>query len=76
MQLSEVKLKASGVEDKDDRSLVMQALRKVRYAYKGEPLKKLKDSPGLTMMMASGSSISASGSQSTAVQALVRDHTQ
>jgi hypothetical protein len=62
-ELSEVRLKAAGVEDKDDRNLIMQALRKVGYAYKGEPLKKLKDSQQ--------SSVSASGS-STAVQALVR----
>jgi len=66
-ELSEVRLKAAGVEDKDDRNLIMQALRKVGYAYKGEPLKKLKDSQQ--------SSVSASGS-STAVQALVRENTQ
>ena len=49
----------------------MQALRKTGYAYKGEPLKKLKNSPAL---MSSESSASASGSKSTAVQTLVRDH--
>lgn len=70
-QLSEVKLKAAGVEDKDDRSLIMQALRKIGYAYKGEPLKKLKDSP---VSMSSETSASVSGSNSTAVQTLVRDH--
>jgi hypothetical protein len=70
--LSEVKLKAAGVEDKDDRSLIMQALRKVGYAYKGEPLKKLKDSPSASM--SSESSALASGSNSTAVQVLVRDN--
>ena len=69
--MSEVKLKAAGVEDKEDRSLIMQALRKIGYAYKGEPLKKLKDSPAL---MSSETAASASGSNSTAVQALVRDH--
>lgn len=72
-QLSEVKLKAAGVDDKEDRSLIMQALRKVGYAYKGEPLKKLKDSP---TSFSSESSASASGSHSTAVQALVRDNIQ
>jgi hypothetical protein len=49
----------------------MQALRKIGYAYKGEPLKKLKDSPAL---MSSETSASASGSNSTAVQTLVRHH--
>ena len=49
----------------------MQALRKSGYAYKGEPLKKLKDLPAL---MSSETSESASGSSSTAVQTLVRDH--
>ena len=49
----------------------MQALRKSGYAYKGEPLKKLKDSPAL---MSSETSESASGSNSIAVQTLVRDH--
>ena len=49
----------------------MQALRKIGYAYKGEPLKKLKDS---TALMSDETSASASGSNSTAVQTLVRDH--
>ncbi|KAF8812514.1 hypothetical protein BYT27DRAFT_7239968 [Phlegmacium glaucopus] len=68
-QLSEVKLKAAGIEDKDDRSLIMQTLRKVGYAYKGESLKRTKDSPALTAT-SSESSVSASGSQSAAVNAL------
>ena len=49
----------------------MQALRKIGYAYKGEPLKKLKDLPAL---LSSETSASASGSNSTALQTLVRDH--
>ncbi|KAF8165272.1 hypothetical protein B0H34DRAFT_793681 [Crassisporium funariophilum] len=40
--LSDVKLKAAGIDDKDDRSLVMKALRKAGYAYKGD--KKQKES--------------------------------
>ena len=66
--LSEVKLKAAGIEDKDDRGLIMQALRKFGYAYKGEALKKVKDSPAL-IPVSSESSVSASGST-----APVRDH--
>ena len=59
------------MEDKEDRGLIMQALRKIGYAYKGESLKKLKGSPA---MMSSETSASASGSNSAAVQNLVRGH--
>ena len=51
----------------------MQALRKIGYAYKGEPLKKLKDSDSPARMSSEQSAL-ASGSNSTAVQTLVRDH--
>ncbi|KAF8974487.1 hypothetical protein BDZ97DRAFT_1911666 [Flammula alnicola] len=54
-QLSDLKLNAMGIDNKEDRKLVMTALRKAGYTYKGKPLKKVKASP---------SSTEASGSQS------------
>jgi hypothetical protein len=44
-QLTEVKLSAAGVESKDDRKLVMTALRKSGHVPKETPRKKLENNP-------------------------------
>lgn len=44
-QLTEVKLSAAGVESKDDRKLVMTALRKASHVPKESPRKKLERVP-------------------------------
>lgn len=66
-QLTEVKLLAAGVESKDDRKLVMTALRKSGHVSK-EPLrKKLEGIPDET----SASGAGAGSSSSPTVQVVV-----
>jgi len=43
-QLSDFKLKVAGIDDKDDRKLVMGAIRKAGLALKGSLLKQKKES--------------------------------
>ncbi|TFK43459.1 hypothetical protein BDQ12DRAFT_731481 [Crucibulum laeve] len=47
-QLGDVKLKAAGIDDKDDRKIVLAAIRKAGYAYKRKPLSKKTDSSETT----------------------------
>ncbi|PPR07041.1 hypothetical protein CVT26_005242 [Gymnopilus dilepis] len=44
-QLTDVKLNAAGIDSQEDRKLILTALRKAGYAYKGKPLSKAKILP-------------------------------
>ncbi|KDR83666.1 hypothetical protein GALMADRAFT_1338794 [Galerina marginata CBS 339.88] len=66
-QLTEVKLKAAGIDSQEDRKLTLNALRKAGYASKRKPLTKVKVAP---IAEASGSQAPTSGSTSAAPTAV------